>query len=259
MAIDVIDYITDFLFRHQFVDQLKRTIWIVGKQIGKLCPAWRCFHHGMDTRTGFITRRNARLNLGMQTDRPVAKRQQDFLHITKDHSLPLLTITLERHVIETENDILRRHDDRLSVCRAENVVGRHHQHPRFKLRLERQRHVNSHLVTIKIGVESGTDKRVKLDCLTLYQHRLKRLNAKPVKRRRTVQHDRVLANYLFQNIPDLGSFLLDHPFGHLHGTGHPIEFEFRIDEGLEQLQRHFLWQATLMQLKFRSNHDHRTA
>ena len=133
-----------------------------------------------------------------------------------------------------------------------NVVGRHHQHPRFQLRFQRQRHVNGHLVTVKIGVEGGTDKRMKLDCLTLDKHRLKRLNAKPVKRRRTVQHDRMLADHLFQDIPDLGTFLFDHPLGHLHGTGHPIEFQLRIDEGLEQLQRHFLWQATLMQLELRS-------
>ena len=116
--------------------------------------------------------------------------------------------------------------------------------------------MNGHLVTIEISVESGTDKRVKLDCLALDQYRLKRLNAKPVKRRCPVQHDRMLADHLFQNIPDFGTFLFDHPLGHLHRAGHAIKFEFRVDEGFEKLQRHFLWQATLMQLQLRTNHDH---
>ena len=131
MAIDVIDHITDFLFCHQLVDQLKRTIWIVRKQISKLRPARSRINNGIDTRTGFIARWDTRFHLGMQADGPIAKRQQNFLHISKDHSLALLSIAFERHVIETQNDILRRHDDWLAICRAEDVVGRHHQHPRL--------------------------------------------------------------------------------------------------------------------------------
>ena len=61
--------------------------------------------------------------------------------------------TLAREVVEAENDVLRRHDDRLAVRGAEDVVGRHHQHARFHLRFDGERHVDGHLVTVEVGVE----------------------------------------------------------------------------------------------------------
>ncbi|CAI8200501.1 MAG: Uncharacterised protein [SAR116 cluster bacterium] len=106
--------------------------------------------------------------------------------------------------------------------------------------------MNSHLVTVKIGIEGGTDQRMQLDCLAFDKDRFKRLNTKPVQCRCAVQHHRMLADHLFKDIPHLGTFLFDHPFGHLHRAGHRIEFQLGIDEGLEQLERHFLWQAALV-------------
>jgi hypothetical protein len=46
-----------------------------------------------------------------------------------------------------------------------DVVGRHHEHARFHLRLERQRHVHGHLVAVEVGVERRADERVQLDRL----------------------------------------------------------------------------------------------
>jgi hypothetical protein len=69
----------------------------------------------------------------------------------------------------------------------QDVVGRHHQHARFKLGFERQRHVNGHLVAVEVGVERGTDQRVKLDRLAFDQGGLERLDAQTVQRRRAVQ------------------------------------------------------------------------
>src|SRR3546814_7950062 len=59
-----------------------------------------------------------------------------------------------------------------------------------------------HLVAVEIGVERRADERVELDRLALDQHRLERLDAETVERRRAVEHHGVLANDFIQDIPD---------------------------------------------------------
>ena len=259
VTVHVVDHVTDLLLGHQLVDQIEGTVRVVRQQVGKLRTARCRLDHTAHTIAILVTGGDPCLDLGMQTDGPVAKRQQDFLGVAKDHALALLVLTLERHVIQAENDVLRRHDDRLAVGRAEDVVGRHHQDTGLELGFQRQRHMNRHLVTVEVGVEGSTDQRVKLDGLALDKDRLERLNAKTVQRRRPVQHHRMLADHLFEDIPDLGTFLFHHALGHLHGAGHRIEFQLRVDERLEQLQRHFLRQAALVQLQLGTDNDHRTA
>ena len=107
-----------------------------------------------------------------------------------------------RQVVEAENDVLRRHDDRRTVGRVQDVVGRHHQHAGFQLRFQRKRHVDRHLVAVEVGVERRADQRVQLDRLALDQDRLERLDAKTVQRRRAVQQHRVLADHLVEDVPD---------------------------------------------------------
>src|SRR4026207_438108 len=65
------------------------------------------------------------------------------------------------------------------------------------------------------GVEGGAHQRMELDRLALDQHRLEGLDAQAVQRRRAVEHHRVLADHLFQDVPDLGHFLLDQALGGL--------------------------------------------
>ena len=69
----------------------------------------------------------------------------------------------------------------------------------------------------------------------------------------------MLADDFFEDIPDFGLFLLDQLLGLLDGLREALGFQPRIDEGLEQLQRHLLGQAALMQLEFGTDHDHRAA
>ena len=59
-----------------------------------------------------------------------------------------------------------------------------------------------HLVTVEVGVERSTCKRMKLDCLALNHLRLECLNTQTVKCRRTVQKNRVTLHYMLQNIPN---------------------------------------------------------
>src|SRR5581483_7475724 len=63
----------------------------------------------------------------------------------------------------------------------------------------------------------------------------------------------------FKDVPHDGLLQLDHLLGLLDGVALPGLFEAMVDEGLEELERHLLGQAALMQLEFWSDHDDRTA
>ena len=119
--------------------------------------------------------------------------------------------------------------------------------------------MHGHLVAVKVGIKGGANQRVQLNGLALNQGRFKRLNAEPVQRWRTVQHNRMLADHLIENIPNFRTFPLDHFFRLLDRRRQPLGFQTRIDKRLEQFQRHFLRQAALMQFQFGANNDHRAA
>jgi hypothetical protein len=116
-----------------------------------------------------------------------------------------------------------------------------------------------HLVAVEVGVEGRADERVQLDRLALDQRRLEGLDAEAVQRRRPVQHHRVLADDLVQDVPDLRLLLLDELLRLLDGGGEAAGVELGVDERLEQLERHLLRQAALVQLQLRADHDDRAA
>ncbi len=177
----------------------------------------------------------------------------------QDQTLALGVDAVAGHVIQPEHHVLRRHDDGLAVGRRQDVVRRHHQRAGLELRLDRQRHVHGHLVAVEIGVERGADQRMQLNSLALDQHRLERLNAKTMQGRRAVQHHRVLADDLLEDVPDLRRTALDHLLRGLDGRGQTAALQLAEDERLEQLQRHALGQATLVQHQRRPDHDDRAA
>src|SRR6185437_7786972 len=127
-----------------------------------------------------------------------------------------------------------------------------------QLRLDRQRHVNSHLVAVEVGVECRTDQRMQLDRLAFDQLRLERLDAETMQGRRTVQQHRMLADHLFDDVPHLRFFALDQLLRRLDGGGFATRLQLGEDERLEQLQRHLLGQTALVQTQGRTDHDHRT-
>src|ERR1700730_8038007 len=140
-----------------------------------------------------------------------------------------------------------------------NVVGRHHQYPRLELRLDRERDVYRHLVAVEIGIECSANERMQLDGLTFDQFWFKSLDAETVERRRPVQHHRMLTNHFIEDIPDFGLFLFDKFLRLFDGRRQPFCIKPSIDEGLEELERHLLWQTTLMEFEIWPNHNHRTA
>ncbi len=119
--------------------------------------------------------------------------------------------------------------------------------------------MNSHLVAVEVGVKSGAGEGMQLNGLALDQNRLKRLNTQAVQGRRTVQKDRMLFDNILQNVPYLGASLFHHALGGLHIVCQLAGNELLHDERLEQLQRHFLGQTALIELKLRTDNNNGTA
>ena len=93
-------------------------------------------HHGF---TAFITEHGLiqpDRHLRLDIDHAIVQRPLNFVDVRENHPGALGIHALTAHVVEPQNDVLRRVDDRLPVGRGKNVVGRHHQGPRFQLRLE---------------------------------------------------------------------------------------------------------------------------
>ena len=168
-------------------------------------------------------------------------------------------LRIHRQVVATQGDVLRRRGDGFAARRRENVVGRQHDQLAFHLRLDRQRHVHGHLVAVKVRVVGGANERVNADGFAFDQYRLERLNGQAVQGRRTVEHDRVAAGHLFENVPDLVFFALDHLLGAAHGVHHAQRFQSADDEGFKQHEGHLLGQAALVHAQARPDHDHGAA
>ena len=164
-----------------------------------------------------------------------------------------------REVVHADDHILRRNGERLAVCRRFDVVGREHEHARLGLRLGRQRHVDCHLVAVEVGVEGGADERVQADCLAFHQDRLERLDAQTVQGWRAVEHDGVVRDDLFEDVPDDGCAAVDHALGRLD-VCRMLELDQALHhERLEQLEGHLLGNAALVDLELRADADDGTA
>ena len=100
---------------------------------------------------------------------------------------------------------------------------------------------------------------MKLDGLAFDKDRLKGLDAEAVQCRSAVQHDRMLGDDLFKDIPDGRLKTLDHLLGALDVVRGAVLDKFLHDERLKQLDRHFLGQTALIDLKFRTDDDNGTA
>ena len=181
-----------------------------------------------------------------------------FFRASQHHAFAFGVNTVTGHVVQTQYNVLRRNDDWLAVRRGQDVVGRHHQRTRFQLGFQRQRYVNSHLVTIEVGVICRTNQRVQLDSFTFDQYRFKCLDTQTVQCWCTVQQYRVFADNFVQDIPDNSFFTLNHFLRGFDGGGQATQFQLAVNERFEQLQRHFLRQTALMQTQVWTYGDYRT-
>ena len=80
-----------------------------------------------------------------------------------------------------------------------------------------------------------------------------------VERRRAVEQHRVLADHLVEDVPHHRRLGLDFALRGLDGGRDALHLELVEDERLEELERHLLRQAALVELQLRADHDHRSA
>ena len=88
---------------------------------------------------------------------------------------------------------------------------------------------------------------------------IKGVNAQSVQCRRTVQHNRMFLDNLFQHIPYLCIQLFYQLLRILDVLADSLGYQFFHYERLEQFDCHFLRQTTLIDLQFRSNDDNGTS
>ncbi len=119
--------------------------------------------------------------------------------------------------------------------------------------------MHRHLVSVKVGIVRGTYQRVKLDRLTLYQNRLERLDTKPVQRRGTVQHNRMLLDHILQYVPYLRLYPLYHLLRILNIMSSSVLNQLLHNKWLEQLDRHLFRKTALIDLKLRPYDDNGTS
>ena len=161
-------------------------------------------------------------------------------------------------VIESEHHVLRGHGDGGAVGRVEDVMRSEHEHLRFEHGLVAQRQMDSHLVTVEVGVESGTGQGVELDGFTLDHLRLEGLDTEAVKRRGTVEEDGMTLHDVFKDVPHDGLFAVDDLLGRLDCLHDATLDELTDDEWLIEFGGHILRQTAFVHLQLGANDDDRT-
>ena len=82
------------------------------------------------------------------------------------------------------------------------VVRAEHEHRGFYLRFGRERDMHSHLIAVEVRVERRAHQRMDADGLALNERRLEGLDAEPVQRGSAVQKHGMLADHVFEDVPD---------------------------------------------------------
>jgi hypothetical protein len=106
--------------------------------------------------------------------------------------------------------------------------------------------MNSHLVTVEIGVESLTYEGVELDSVTFDKTRVEGLYTEAVKRRRTVQEHVLALDAFFENRPYFWDAVFDKLVSAANVERELSFEELRDDERLEKLERHMLWKTAFV-------------
>ena len=215
--------------------------------------------HAAEGRADEAVALDAAADLRLQLEVVLLISEQCLGDARDDHAFALGARLEDRQVVGTENHILRRDDDWLAVLRCEDVVGCEHQDARLGLCLCRQRQMDSHLVTIEVGVVSRAGQRMQLQGMALGEDRLEGLDAEAVQRRCTVQEHRMLLDDVFEDIPDFWTRALHHALCALDVVRSARSDELLHDERLEELECHDLRQAALVQLELRTDDDNGTA
>ena len=256
-----VDQLGDFLLLQRLVQVGKRkTLGQNFRQERTACGGFPQLGAGLEFAGFFVlgVLGQTHVDAGVESHFARVKRALHFAGVGKDQTFAFAVDALAGRVVKTQHHVLRRNNRGLAVGGEQHVVGGQHQRTGFHLRFHRQGHVNRHLVTVEVGVEGRANERVQLNGFAFNQDGLKGLDAQTVQRRRTVEHDGVLFDDLFKNVPHHGGAGFHFLLGRLDGGSNAHGFQAREDEGLEQLQSHQLGQTALVQLEGGAHGNNRT-
>ena len=119
--------------------------------------------------------------------------------------------------------------------------------------------MHSHLVTIKVGVKSGTSQRVQLNSFTLNHTRLERQDTMTVQGRSTVQQYRMTFHYMFQNLKDNRFLAVNNFLSRFHSLHQSALNEFTDNKRFVQFRRHIFRQTAFVHFQFRTDNNNRTS
>src|SRR5665213_440406 len=131
-----------------------------------------------------------------------------------------------------------------------------HQHLRFENCGISKWNVHRHLVTVEIGVERCTHKRMKLNCFSFDEFWLESLNTQSVQCRSTIQKNRMSTQNIFKNIPNHSVFSVNDFFRRLYRFHNSALDEFANDKRFEKFGCHVFRQTAFVQFQFWSNDDY---
>src|ERR1700690_4150209 len=113
------------------------------------------------------------------------------------------------------------------------------EHRGITVRFRRPANVNRHLVAVEVRAARGANERVDADRFASPRRRLAAWNAEAVQRGSAVEQNGMLADDIFENIPDDRFLRFDELFRLLNRGAVAGGFELVIDERLEKLEGPF--------------------
>ena len=181
-----------------------------------------------------------------------------FFGAVEGQACSLGTGTKFRDVVETEYHVLRRHGDRCTVGRVEDVVALEHEHLRLQDGFIGKGKVDSHLVTVEVGVERSTCQGVELNGFTFNHLGLEGLDGETVKRWCTVEEHGVTFHNEFEDVPNNGITTIDDFLRTLHGLDDAAFNEFANNERFIEFCCHEFGQTAFSHFEFGTYNDYGT-
>ena len=266
------DQLTQFLLR----DELAQMPVFTALRVGPFAVEAQFLRQGFvvdcvadsrfDQAVAFVARlridfrvRDTDSNFRLDVDQMTVVGHQGLFHAAVAVAFPFGARLFDGHVVSAQDHVLSRDGDRLAVFRGQDVVDRQHDHAGFRLGFHGQWQMDGHLVAVEVGIVRRADQRMQRNGAALGQDWFKRLDAQAMQRRGAVQENRMFLDDLFQHVPDFRRRPFDHALGRSDVTGRIVVLETFHDKGFEQLQGHFLRQAALVHLHFRTDDDNGTA
>ena len=177
----------NYFFKRFFADILVNKFKIGGQNGVEQKPPHGSLHHPALKFLIFGRQRGAHFYFCLQINCAEIVRQNGVVGIGKIFALARSARPDFGQPIRAHHHILRRRDDRGARAGLQKIFHGSHNFPSLPLRLLGQRHMHSHLVSVKIRVEGLADQGMNLNGVALDQNRLKSLNPQAVQSRRAVQ------------------------------------------------------------------------